>query len=217
MVNKILSILGKGFSGLVIVIASTCVLTAAAPPGWHIAGSNRTDYESDVDPMAAYNGHPSAYLRSRRPFVEGFGTLMQSFRADHYLGKRVRLSAFVRTEGVQGSAGLWMRVDRGGKPVEFDNMQNRPIEGTTAWRKYEVVLDVPPGATGIFFGILLGQSGTVWINSVELEVVSTAVPVTGKWTPPPYSSTRAKAVPVSREGRALPLPEEPRNLDFEMH
>ncbi len=217
MVTSTCSLFGRGFSSLVMVLACSCALMAETPPGWHIAGSNRTDYESDVDPMAAYNGHPSAYLRSRQPFVDGFGTLMQSFRADHYLGKRVRLSAFVRTEEVQGSAGLWMRVDRGGKPVEFDNMQNRPIKGTTAWRKYEVVLDVPPDATGIYFGTLLGQSGTVWINSVEFEVVSTAVAVTGKWTAPPYPSTRAKAVPVSREGTALPLPEEPRNLDFEMH
>ncbi len=217
MVNNTCSVFAKGFSRLVIFIACSCVLTAATPPGWHIAGSNRTEYESDVDPMAAYNGHPSAYLRSRGPFVDGFGTLMQDIRADHYLGKRVRLSAFVRTEEVQGSAGLWMRVDRGPKPVEFDNMQDRPIKGTTPWTKYDVVLDVPPDATGIFFGILLGQSGTVWINSVEFEVVSTAVPVTGKWIPPPNAGTRAKAVPVSREERALRFPAEPRNLDFEMH
>jgi len=42
----------------------------------------------------------------------GFGTLMQDFRADHYQGKRVRFSAFVKTEAAQDWAGLWMRVDK---------------------------------------------------------------------------------------------------------
>src|SRR5450631_487339 len=43
----------------------------------------------------------------------GFGTLMQDFRADHYQGKRVRFSAFVKTEAAQDWAGQWKRVDKG--------------------------------------------------------------------------------------------------------
>ena len=123
----------------------------------HVAGSRPTEYESGLDSQAVYNGHPSAYLKSKQPVVEGFGTLMQDIRADHYLGKRVRLSAFVRTEGVQDWAGLWMRVDKDSRQVGFDNMQDRPIKGTTTWKNYEVVLDVPQDATGIFFGVLLSR------------------------------------------------------------
>jgi hypothetical protein len=73
-------------------------------------------------------------------------------------------------------------------------MQDRPIKGTTEWQRYEVVLDVPEGATGIFFGILLDGRGEVWLNSVNFEVVGTDVPVT--------SGRRAR-------------PNGPRNLEFE--
>jgi len=41
-------------------------------------------------------------------------------------------------------------VDKGKETgVAFDNMQDRAIKGTTDWRRYEVVLDVPEDATGI--------------------------------------------------------------------
>jgi hypothetical protein len=75
-----------------------------------------------------------------------------------------------------------MRVDKGSgaKPqtLAFDNMQARAIQGTSDWRNYAVVLDVPKDATGIFFGVLLNGSGSVWMSDVQVEAVSTDVPTT---------------------------------------
>ena len=77
--------------------------------------------------------------------------------------------------------GLWMRVDgKRSQTLAFDNMQDRPVKGTSAWQNYEVVLDVPAGATGIFFGILLDGPGTVWMNSAKFEEVATSIPTTDK-------------------------------------
>jgi hypothetical protein len=126
--------------------------------------------------------------------VDGFGTLMQSIRAEQYKGKRVRLSGFVNSREVVGWAGLWMRVDQGKDAVAFDNMQGRPIKGTTAWQRYDVVLDVPPEATGISFGILLAGTGEVWLSGTKFDVVGMDAPVT---------STGDNN-----------LPEKPVNLDF---
>jgi hypothetical protein len=58
-------------------------------------------------------------------------------------------------------------------------MQNRPIKGTASWQKYDVVLDVPQDATGIFFGVLLSGSGTVWLSDTKFEVVGPTVLTTG--------------------------------------
>jgi hypothetical protein len=106
---------------------------------------------------------------------------MQQFSAAQYAGKRVRLSAWVKSENANDWAGLWMRVDNGTKSVAFDNMQDRAIKGTSDWQNYAVVLDVPKDATGIFFGILVSKSGTVWLNSVQFEIVGMDVPVTDMW------------------------------------
>jgi hypothetical protein len=97
--------------------------------------------------------------------MEGFGTLMQSISAGKYLGSRVRLSGFVKSEEVMDWAGLWMHEDRGNTMTSFDNMQNRPIQGTTG-----VALDVPKDATRIAFGILLEGADEVWLNTTRSDV-----------------------------------------------
>ena len=151
--------LRNGMKAVAVLIAYSLMLEAAVPQGWHLAGSKPADYESGVDAQAQYNSHPSAYLKSKKAAAEGFGTLMQDFRAEQYAGKRLRFTALVKSENVQDWAGLWMRVDKGREAVAFDNMQQRPIEGTSGWQQYAVVLDVPQNATGIFFGVLLSGSG----------------------------------------------------------
>jgi hypothetical protein len=168
-------------------------MQAGTPPGWILAGNRPTDYEVGTDSMS-YQNSTSAYLRSVTPEIDGFGTLMQSFSAEKYLGQRIRFSAFVKREDVQDWAGLWMRVDSGQKVVAFDNMQNRPIKGTGDWQSYEVVLDVPQDASSISFGILLSKTGKVWLSGAKFEVVGLDIPVTG----------------VTQQLRTEPV-----NLDFE--
>ena len=180
---------------LLLAIASLS-LQAAAPRGWFLAGSMPASYDTGVDGQASYNGHPSAFLKSKDLRIDGFGTLMQQIRAEHYLGKRVRFSAYVKAADAEGWAGLWMRIDKDSKQLAFDNMQNRPIKGTADWQKYDVVLDVPQDATGIFFGVLLGGTGQVWISNAKFEVVGSDIPTTG-----------GAAAPV--------MPDEPSNLNFE--
>jgi hypothetical protein len=151
-----------------------------APTGWYLAGGRPENYEAGVDDRVLNNGRTSAFLRARTA-AAGFGTLMQDFSATKYRGQRVRFRGFVKSKGVTDWAGLWMRVDGAPRtpPLSFDNMQDRPIRGTTEWQEYDVVLDVPGPATRIFLGILLAGPGEVWLNSIGLESVSQAVPVTG--------------------------------------
>jgi len=178
--NKLAESLTSIAAAIAAPMIFSLVLQAGVPQGWYLAGTKPASYEAGTDERAAYNGHPSAYLKSKESVADGFGTLMQDFSAEKYAGKRVRLSAFAKSEDVEDWAGLWMRVDKGSQSVAFDNMQDRPIKGTTGWKAYEVVLDVPQDATGIFFGVLLTKTGTVWLNSVKFEVVGQDVPVTGK-------------------------------------
>jgi hypothetical protein len=148
------------------------------PHGWMLGGSRATEYELNLDPTAVRGGHATVCLHDKNGNVDGFGTLMQQIQAAQYLGKRVRLSGYVKSEDVKSWAGLWTRVDKGNSVVALDNMQNRGIKGTADWQQYAVVLDVPNDATGIAFRILLNGPGRVWLNGTKLEVVGTDVPVT---------------------------------------
>lgn len=160
--------------------------TASAPPakagerpvGWILAGTAADHYEAAVD-LDAHQGRSSGRLSSREGSdPKGFGTLMQSFAADDYRTSRVRLRAWLKTEGVTGWAGLWLRIDVGGEGAVLDNMQDRPLSGDTPWRAVEVVLDVPKQADLIALGVLLDGPGMVWIDDVTIEKVDHAVPLT---------------------------------------
>jgi hypothetical protein len=154
------------------------------PTGWVHAGDHPADYESGVDPRGGRTGRAGAFIKGRSASPAGFGTLMQSISADEYRGKRVRFSADVRTAGVAGWAGLWMRVDGAWREARlppmlaFDNMRGRPIKGTRDWARYGVVLDVASEASGISFGILLEGAGQAWMDALRLEVVGTDVATT---------------------------------------
>jgi hypothetical protein len=171
---------------------TVCGSQASVPAGWNLAGTKPQEYNCSVDPAASYDNQLSLYLKSRQGVqTTGFGTLMQGFSADKYVGKRVHLSGNLKSEGVESWGGLWMRVDDANHPrspysssVAFDNMhdgiKDRSIRGTTGWKNYSVVLDVPEGATDIYIGFLLDGPGALWVNGLKVEVVGPEFPVTGK-------------------------------------
>lgn len=155
--------------------------TESPVKGWFMSGSHPFHYEMGVDRRVVHQGTGSGYLKSiKADSPEQFGTMMQVFRAGRYLGQRIRLSAFVKTDNVEpGFAALWMRVDApDGEVLQFDNMANRPLTGTTDWNHYALVLDVPAHSDQISFGILLSGYGQVWVDRFSFEQVPDTVPTT---------------------------------------
>ncbi len=185
------------FLVLTVAIFAVVGISKSEPPqGWYLAGSSPNDYLATSDSGISISGDTSAVLQSRSDTIQGFGTLMQATQSGRFNGKRVRFSAFVKTQGVSGRAGLWFRVDGTRSEVlGFDNMQDRPINGTTGWAPYSVVLDVSELADAIAFGVLLSGKGKVWIDNASFEVVDNSVPTTN--------------IPDQQ------LPSVPINLDFE--
>jgi hypothetical protein len=151
----------------------------SAARGWKLSGSNTELYEYGTEEKA--DGKGSGYLRSKEAWSAGSSTLMQTFKADEYCGKRLRYSALVKAEKVSDWAGLWMRVDGSQRQtLAFDNMQSRPIAGTTDWQPYEIVLDVPQESSKIAFGILLCGPGQVWISDIQFAITDADTPTTGE-------------------------------------
>jgi hypothetical protein len=169
---------------------------AEIPAGWIVAGSAPKDFEFSRDPSEAWQGRGSALIAAKPGVVSnGFGTLMQTISAENYRGGRWRLSGYLKTKDA-ARAQMWMRVDATDRNVvSFDNMDARPITGTTDWTRYEIVLNVPSNSVDVAFGFLLTQGGKVWGSNFKLEKTDTSIPLT----------SAAPAV----------LPKEPLNLDFE--
>lgn len=185
----------RRLKGLILALAVYSGAAGAEPPlGWSVAGSAPTEYRYTTDRTVAVPGSAASAAIEGNVSAAGFGTLMQTISADDFRSGRVRLSVYLRTENA-GRAQAWLRVDaRDGRVLAFDNMAGRAVVGSTDWRRYDVVLDVPADAARLAFGFLLRGKGKVWADSFALEGTGTDVPVT--------------AAPAS-------LPSKPRNLGFD--
>lgn len=164
--------------------------------GWSLSGSNPELYEVTVDSNVFHTGTKSGMLYSKGEVnAQHFATMMQGFQAHGYKGKRIKLSCFLKTENVF-KCGAWLRIDNAmGDTIQFDNMDNRSIQGTSDWNHYSIVLDVPEDSSSIYFGVLLIGQGKVWADGFRFEEVTKKVPTTNM-------------LDIEH------LPEQPSNLDF---
>jgi hypothetical protein len=185
---------------LIFILAIVMLSAFDLPYGWFKAGSKPNSYKMGIEKGSGQDGKNAATIKSVEKKIEGFGTLMQQSKPDKYLGKRIKMTGFLRTEKVSGWAGLWLRIDQNGSknPSSIDNMKDRKITGTTAWKKYEIVLDVPDNASTIAYGALIDGTGQIWCDDISFEIVDEGISLTGTLI-----------------GAELKMQSEPSNLDFE--
>ncbi|MDQ0216103.1 AraC-like DNA-binding protein [Oikeobacillus pervagus] len=148
--------------------------------GWFLSGSHPFHYEMGIDQQIFHEGRSSGFLTSVTvQSAEEFATMMQQFKADKYIGKRIKLTGFIKTKEVEGFCGMWMRVDNTLHDIlQFDNMSDRPITGDTNWNHYSIVLDIPETSAVISFGVLLSGKGKVWVDQLSFQEVDESVPTT---------------------------------------
>ncbi|MFV0304439.1 MAG: multiprotein-bridging factor 1 family protein [Moheibacter sp.] len=165
---------------LISIISSFIFLSSNANgqviDNWFLTGSKKESYTIGLDKSVYKTGNSSAYIESKDEKIKGFGTLMQSCSAENYLGKRVKMTAYIKSKDIKNRAGMWMRVDsrQPKKTLSFDNMKERPIKGTTNWTKYEIILDVPEESGMLNYGVLINGTGKVWFDNVRFEIVDKA-------------------------------------------
>ena len=144
------------------------------PGGWFKAGDVPDSYRMGLDSKVFSHGQKSATIESLVTEINGFTTLMQTCYALHYAGKRIKMTGYIRSENVAGWSGMWLRIDAktGQDFLGFDNMEDRPVQGTSDWTKCEIIMDVPPESGTLNFGVLLAGTGKIWFDNVTFEVVN---------------------------------------------
>jgi erythromycin esterase len=141
-------------------------------------GINGLSYEVMTSEDHPHTGKRCAEIRTKPGprYGEPFGSLEQTTDAKAFRGKRIKLSAAVRTEveGQGDRAHLWLHVRKEGfTPASIlfvDDMADRPIT-TREWQVFEIVGDVPKDAVSIDYGLALIGVGRAWLDSAALEVV----------------------------------------------
>ncbi|HST03554.1 MAG TPA: hypothetical protein VLQ48_02340 [Chloroflexia bacterium] len=155
---------------------------------------NLDAYTVDIDHSVAHSGTASARIaftdtdRLHQP--KYYAYISTRIPADIFRGKRVQLSAYMRTVSATVGIELWMKafgtID--GKPTDpyipmsWDDTGygHRDVIGTKDWVNEAMVLDIPPEADYLVFGVRTGNYGLAWVDDIRLEVVGPDVPVTGR-------------------------------------
>ncbi|HSH75486.1 MAG TPA: hypothetical protein VLA09_07385 [Longimicrobiales bacterium] len=189
------------------------------PVGWYALGTENGDYAAgtDLSRRDRGQGQRGATIHSRTTTPSSFALLQQSIQAQEFLGRRVRLSGFIKTAaGVPGdrwgsTAALWMRVNGPSGSESADYMNARPIRQDSDWTMYEVVLDVPRNAVGLTFGVLMSGPGQVWLDDMVLEDVGSDIALTGGSFPDEIGAVARRRTQRTAYGEA---PMSPVNLDF---
>jgi uncharacterized RDD family membrane protein YckC len=151
---------------------------AHLPIGWQFRG-DPAKYAAGIDSNRAHGGRRCGTLSASTADTSSLALLLQEFNAARFRGHRIRLAAFLRTEGVTHSAGALLRVDGTWRQIASDDMRRRPIRGTTDWTRYDLVLDVPARADKIGYGVRISGAGRVWIDDCRFDFVGPEVTVTG--------------------------------------
>jgi serine/threonine protein kinase len=146
-----------------------------APSDWYLIGSAAKDYLVKFHESSSPN--LEGRLSASKSSIVGFGGIMTCVQAARFLGHRVQLTGKISSKNLAHWAGLWMRVDSDFREsLAFDNMQDRPILGTTPDTLYKVILPVDRSAVRICYGILLDDAGELEFSLQPLQGVGDNLP-----------------------------------------
>ena len=128
-------------------------------------------YKIDVIPRSDGEIGTCILFQNMEVRSNDFGSLMQRCPAKYLAGKVIRFEGEVKTKNITGWAGLWLRADGDTIPtLFFDNMNNRPIRGTTAWKRYVIDAQLPEETAWLNYGIVLSGRGMMWADNFHLSV-----------------------------------------------
>src|SRR6185312_5352513 len=103
-----------------------------------------------------HTGLPSVCLTSAATNPIGEATVYLGIKAPYntiplkdYLGKRIRFSAWVKSDNLINWGGMFLvaasRTPNRSEALDF--MADRPLSGTADWRKAEIVVEITPDTT----------------------------------------------------------------------
>ena len=150
-------------------------VTVVTPPGWRFVSDRPDEYEHGLDRTFSARG-AVAYIKNRTTRAAGMAELVQDLDVSPYIGKRVRVSALLRSNVIDQVGGLLFGILHPGAVV--GNRRNLTLHGTNEWSRHSVVFDVEDTATWLTIGFALSGPGAIWADSFSIEVVDASIPLT---------------------------------------
>jgi hypothetical protein len=184
-VNRIFAMLA-----LVVLVCSACghggvdaaasggkTLTVANPgfeqsadgediPGWQFSQhAGPKSFAIGLDGSEPAEGKFSLRMTRTQPQV--YGSVTQTLPLKGYVGKTVRVSAKMKSDGVGEKGWKLFMAARGQRTVVYSDA----VTGTTPWKDVSVEVKITPEVDQLLVGATLLDAGTGWIDDVQVHVV----------------------------------------------
>jgi RNA polymerase sigma factor (sigma-70 family) len=172
--------------------AASPVDPTLAAPGKHILSipndsfvnysDNPDQFQMGVDPdtRRASDSPPASFVQATSA-VATRGVRFYAIPTGLVGGRtvRIRIAGWMKSQDVEKTCGLNVIVmGPDGKSEVVDKMEDRPIRGTTDWKQYYSVVEVPPDAREIVLKIFLRGAGEVWADDFQIDEVGKDVAAT---------------------------------------
>jgi erythromycin esterase len=132
---------------------------------------SRTGYKVSLDSTASEGKQSLSlqFVKEVKEYSPGFavtGLPVKEFR-----GKRMRLTASLKTADTEIPVSLWLRADKDDDPLAFTNLGRWAPKGSTEWKTFNLEMDVPAETTSLYFGAGLRGKGRVWVDDIVVSVL----------------------------------------------
>lgn len=128
-------------------------------------------FSVDLDESISQSG--AASLRIRAIDDARSALIQQSVDGTFLREQAVRLTGYIRTEEIGGSATLVVIVEGDGERIFVDDMRGREVVNTTEWAQHAVAVPQLPNAETLTVGALvIGETGKAWFDTFEMEALT---------------------------------------------
>jgi hypothetical protein len=146
------------------------------PKAWTKSGTWAGSYNIEIKANEGINESKAIILESVGKDIYGSGAVIQTINARNYLGKRVKLSAFIRTENVKDFACLILSPQNKMDDFwnnSFNNSEDKKtyLQGNHDYKKIDSYLNISDNAGNLVIGAMIKGEGKIWIDNISLEII----------------------------------------------
>ncbi|HTR42376.1 MAG TPA: sigma-70 family RNA polymerase sigma factor [Pseudomonadales bacterium] len=160
----------------VVEIDPDTLRTNNSTPSIHIKGPFISDTSDTVSNAVADNGtYKKTDNSSSMQYIVGDQSVLY--------GKRIRVTFWLKTREVHGWAGTFVIIlGMDGRHMQYDDMSDRPVRGTSGWQQYEIITDLPKEPCIIYLGPDLYGPGELWADDFRIDLAPANEPVSDDTT-----------------------------------
>ncbi|WP_080903066.1 S41 family peptidase [Parabacteroides sp. Marseille-P3160] len=151
------------------------------PQNWEVYPSQQ-NYSIYLDSIIVKSGKYAIAIESTGDSITDHAITFNF--PNKYEGKKITLSGYIKSENVDGYAGLLMAV---GADKEIHIPNKNGVVGTTDWNKYELTLDlVHPLIQNIIIGGFLEGKGKIWLDDLKVTIDGQNIEKIQSYKPKPF-------------------------------